>query len=265
MSDTASDPDQEPRPLNEYVLVFHKVMPGISFGVTNYSPTRLRRLLKFLTFLEYRFTPSHNSPHRCVRVTFDDAYEHLAEHLPPLIEEFGLRPLIFVPTAYIGKDNTWDYSSGISRVPHLSKDQIKALAQAGVEFGSHGHRHVDLTGLSPDALTDDLRASKDILEDILGEKINSLSYPFGRLNQIVTDSVAALGFTRGYTMSFPGEQDTDLSQGRCAVYSYDTPFSVQQKIGSGPLRRVESLKARLTTRLSGGTILWNRWFGRAGQ
>jgi hypothetical protein len=81
----------------------------------------------------------------------------------------------------------------------------------------------------------------------------------------VTDSVAALGFTRGYTMSFPGEQDTDLSQGRCAVYSYDTPFSVQQKIGSGPLRRVESLKARLTTRLSGGTILWNRWFGRAGQ
>jgi peptidoglycan/xylan/chitin deacetylase (PgdA/CDA1 family) len=227
-------------------------MPKISFGVTNFSPTRLRRLLKFLTFLDYSFAPSNSKARRSVRITFDDAYQHLAEYLPPLIEEFG-------------KDNSWDYSSTISRVRHLSEGQIKALADAGVEFGSHGHRHVDLTSLSPDALTRDLATSKTILEDILCKEVDCLSYPFGRVDRKVTDTAARLGYRRGYTMKFPDEHDTALSLGRYPVYSYDTLFSVRQKIAGGPLRRVENLKARLTTRLSGGTILWNRWFGRMGQ
>lgn len=265
MSDSAEDPDQRSSGFQKHVLVFHKVMPKISFGVTNFSPTRLRRLLKFLTFLNYEFAPTDGESGSPVRITFDDAYHHLAEYLPPLIEEFGLRPLVFVPTAYIGKDNSWDYSSTISRVRHLSEGQIKALADAGVEFGSHGHRHVDLTSLSPDALTRDLATSKTILEDILCKEVDCLSYPFGRLDRTVTDTAARLGYARGYTMKFPDEHDTALSLGRYPVYSYDTPFSVRQKIAGGPLRSVESLKARLTTRLSGGTILWNRWFGRMGQ
>ena len=265
MSDSAEDPDQRPSGFQEHVLVFHKVMPKISFGVTNFSPTRLRRLLKFLTFLDYPFAPSNSKARRSVRITFDDAYQHLAEYLPPLIEEFGLRPLVFVPTAFIGKDNSWDYSSTISRVRHLSEGQIKTLAKTGVEFGSHGHRHVDLTSLSSDALMDDLKTSRDVLQDILGLPVDCLSYPFGRLDRNVTDTAARLGYARGYTMKFPDEHDTALSLGRYPVYSYDTLFSVRQKIAGGPLRSVESLKARLTTRLSGGTILWNRWFGRMGQ
>ena len=240
-------------------------MPKISFGVTNYSPARLRRLLKFLTHLEYGFAPGESATSACIRMTFDDAYEHLAEYLPPLMDEFNLRPLVFVPTAYIGKENSWDYSSGISPVKHLTAEQIKALARSGVEFGSHGHRHVDLTGLSDDGLREDLRTSKAILEDMLGTGIESLSYPFGRFNAKVGEVSSELGFRRGYTMSFPGPEDQTMTRGRYPVYAYDSPFTVRQKLAGGPLKSVERLKTQMTNKLSGGTILWNRWFGRSGQ
>jgi len=243
-------------------LCFHKVTDRFTYGSTNYSPKRLSRLLAHLQNQGFTFcsVPAREGPDipKRVLITFDDGYAHLADALPPLVECFGVEPVVFVPTALIGKPNRWDYSHSVRNERHLTASEIKGLAIGGVRFGSHGHRHVDLTSLTDSALKNEMVACKAVLEDLLGTEISSLSYPFGRVNERVADAAGAAGFSDGYTMRFPESDDPSLQRGRYAVYFYDTPASVGRKLGGGFGRRLEKVRAGLTNRLSFGTILLNR-------
>ena len=91
-----------------------------------------------------------------IAITFDDGYAHLAAALPPLIDRFKIRPTIFVPTSYVGKSNSWDYSSFFKSEPHLSRQQIEYLSEIVVDFGSHGHRHLRLSTLTNNELASEL-------------------------------------------------------------------------------------------------------------
>ncbi len=244
------------------VLAFHKLMPEFSFGSTNFSPGRFDRLLTFLTDLGYDLNSSGTGPH--LTISFDDGYQHLLTYLPELVQRHRFTPIVFMPTSLIGQPNAWDYSYLIRTTPHLDKESVLRLAGFGVEFGSHGHTHTDLTGLSRTSLEAELRTSKSILEDILKREVTQISYPFGRSNVRVTEAAARAGYTHGYTMDFPSDEaiHNPLTAGRVAVYGYDTPLSVLRKLRPGPFRALEQAKARITNRLSGGTVLLNRLRGR---
>ncbi|MBI4720336.1 MAG: polysaccharide deacetylase family protein, partial [Chitinivibrionia bacterium] len=79
---------------------------------------------------------------KTLAITFDDAYEELADQLPILINTFGIKPCVFVPTAFIGRRNEWDYTRRLLPAKHLNIGQLRELAATGVEVGSHGHNHV---------------------------------------------------------------------------------------------------------------------------
>lgn len=251
------------------ILAFHKMQDQLSFGVTNYSHRRFIRLLRRLRGREYRFASVDNPPDsgdaNRVAFTFDDGYQHLADHLPSLIEEFGVRPAVFVPTAYIGKDNTWDYSYLFQRCRHLDEPSIRMLADLGVEFGSHGHSHQSFTKLEDAQLADELDRSRKILEDLTGREVRLLSYPFGRCDRRVLEAAGTAGYHRAFTMNFPHQSDSALATGRYAVYSYDCHFTIRQKIAGGPLYRLEQAKAGFTNRLSAGTAFYRFFSGKRVQ
>ena len=246
------------------VLAFHKSIPHFSFGSTNFSPVRLEQLLKQLRSRNIRFVPATFRPDRTARdlsvaLTFDDGYAHLAEVLPRLIDLFAIRPLIFIPTGWIGQTNRWDYSHYFRKDLHLDRPAIRMLAERGAEFGSHSHLHLDLTGLSQRRLEMELRQSKEILEDAIRKPVKTISYPFGRSTELVRDAARRCGFEYGFTMRFPTPGDSSLSIGRIPVYGYDTPLSIAAKLSSGGLFfQTERLKCRVTNSLSGGTVLLNR-------
>lgn len=248
------------------ILTFHKVQASFSYGATNYSPARMETLLRFLQGRGFRFV-SLEQAIDCgeptdLAITFDDGYAHLADVLPKLMDRYGVKPTVFMPTAFIGRDNTWDYSSVFQRAPHLNATAVRQLADLGVEFGSHSHNHIDLTRCNPEQLTDELIRSKKALEDILGAPIESISYPFGRVNRKVLDEAKRAGYQHGFTMSFPTSNDTPLAVGRLPIYGFDTLFSIRQKIERGYLYGFERTKSGITNRLSGGTSLWRRINGR---
>lgn len=241
------------------VLAFHKLSDKLTFGVTNYQPARFERLLNELRAWGNNFGPDEScSGSNTISFTFDDGYSHLAEILPALIERFQISATICLPTAYIGKENSWDYSSILASERHLDKREIRQLHSLGVAFASHGHRHVALTSLDEKSLRHECVESKSVLEDIIGAPVTALSYPFGRVNRRVMDIAAETGFAVGYTMAFPNGADSALAQGRIAVYNYDTMASVRRKLSSGPWQRIERAKSRITNALSGGTVLWQR-------
>ncbi len=247
-------------PLPTIVLTFHKVSPTFTWGSTNYSPRRLATLLEML--VDRGYSLDGRNPHDpelpAIRLTFDDGYAHLSRELPPLMERFGFRPTVFIPTAWLGKSNSWDYSHLFRRDPHLSGGEVRELADTGVIFGSHGHSHCDLRARTPDQIQWELTESKQTLEDTLGRPVTSLSYPFGGADGRVLAAAAACGFETGYTMRFPRLVDPPLAMGRYAIYGFDTPFSILQKVERGRLYQLERFKARVTHGLSAGTRLLNR-------
>jgi peptidoglycan/xylan/chitin deacetylase (PgdA/CDA1 family) len=249
------------------ILVFHKLTSKLSFGSTNYSPPRFSRLLAFLQRQGYIFQSletvlSEYNP-QAVAITFDDGYYHLADVLPLLMDKYRFQPVIFVPTRFLGKPNSWDYSHPFRSTPHLDARRIKDLANLGVEFGSHGHSHVNLCRCDDKTLRHELEHSKALLEDILSRNVDYISYPFGRYNQRVLEAVREAGYTRGFTMSFPEGGDTAFIIGRYAIYGFDSCRSVLRKFRrSGPLYNVERWKARLTNKLSGGPVIFDRLIRR---
>ena len=244
------------------ILAFHKLIPSFSFGVSNYSPRRFTRLLSALSDAGFRSRSVSDiitcADIRTYAVTFDDGYRHLLDVLPPLLEQFGLVPMIFIPTAYLGLPNRWDYSYAFGSTPHLNQAEIRELASLGVEFGSHGHSHCDLTRCSATRLNEELSRSGKTLEDILGRKVSAISYPFGRHNQRVIDKAEEMGYRLGFTMKFPTSHDTPLTAGRCPIYSFDSHLAVMHKLTGGPLKKIEALKSRIVSSFSIGTDILNR-------
>lgn len=265
-SDQSSDENKRFRRGIPCVLAFHKILPRFSYSSTNYSPRRFKRLLAALTDKGYRFAPIDRvvgdvNADR-LAITFDDGYQHLVNLLEEVTEETGVLPVIFLPTAFVGKSNRWDYSYTFQALQHLDTGAIAALTRCGVEFGSHGHSHQPLTKLSRQQLAEELRRSRDILQELTGREITRISYPFGAVSRRVLDAAQEAGYRSGFTMSFPTETDIPLARGRYTVYGYDTIFTVMQKIRGGKLYKLERLKAAFTNKLSAGTGIYRRLTSR---
>lgn len=235
---------------SETVLVFHKLISRLSYSVSNYSPRRFEQLLQYLY--------GETGRGRDLLISFDDGYQHLAEILPELMARFAMRPIIFIPTALIGRPNDWDYSFKLCPTPHLDIASIRRLAEAGAIFGSHGANHIDLTRCTNRALEAELGDSRKCLQDITGQPINLISYPFGRCNAAVRRTALEVGYGTGFTMNFPKSGDDPLARGRLPVYSFDTAWSISQKLNVGPAYQIERFKAATVSWLSGGTALMNQ-------
>lgn len=228
-------------------LAFHKVESGFSYSVTNYSPRRFRNLLGAL-----------KAAGAVPRLTFDDAYESFLDHARLILSEFNLSATIFAPTGWLGKTNSWDYSSRLKPIRHLSGAQLRELADDGLNVQSHGHLHLDLTRLSDPELITELRRSKEELENVLGRPVTDICYPFGRHDARVESAAKTIGYSQAWSLN-PYDNGS-FTRGRWAVYSFDTPFSVCAKLNGGALARIEFAKARLTNQLSraGRLAFWTK-------
>src|SRR4029077_18997165 len=109
-----------------------------------------------------------------VAITFDDGYEDNLIHELPLLERFGFTATVFVITDVIGSLNHFDSHLGGEPVRMLSAGQVRSLADAGLEVGSHTCTPPHSLPLLVDsALDDQLRRSRSVLEGILGRRVRS--------------------------------------------------------------------------------------------
>jgi len=89
----------------------------------------------------------------------------------------------------------------------LTDDELRALARNGlVEIGAHTMTHPSLSALSPELQWSEIAGSKRRLEEILGQRVGSFSYPFGGRGDYTSDTVrlvADAGFKCACS-NFPG-------------------------------------------------------------
>jgi peptidoglycan/xylan/chitin deacetylase (PgdA/CDA1 family) len=98
--------------------------------------------------------------------------------------------------------------------------EVRELAAAGWEVGSHTVTHERLPQLTPAALDAELRDSRQICEQETGAPCRTLAYPFGEADQRVMGVAQAAGYVAAVTMARIRARGP-LAVPRVGVYSHD--------------------------------------------
>ena len=115
---------------------------------------------------------------RPVVLTFDDGFRDFYTAAVPTLRKFGFRATMFLPTEFVGHgDSAFTRHSFRSR-ECLTWDEVRALRQAGAEFGSHTVSHPVLYDLSWPKIESELCNSKAELEARLGCAVTTFAYPY---------------------------------------------------------------------------------------
>ena len=181
------------------ILMYHNIGP-LRDGFDPYltiSPQMFERHLRWLS--KHGFTAIQISdwvayqregktlPEKPVLLTFDDGYCDIAEFGLPLLDKYGFTGTLFVVTDQIGGTNAWDLHLGLSEQPLMTVEQIRYWADRGIEFGSHTRTHADLTASSPEQIAEEMKGSREHLEELLGTSVIALAYPYGYYNDTVAE------------------------------------------------------------------------------
>jgi peptidoglycan/xylan/chitin deacetylase (PgdA/CDA1 family) len=117
-------------------------------------------------------------PPKSALITFDDGYRSIFRHGLPELQAAGCPAVIFVPTDFAGKKNSWDDG----REPEealCSWDEFRALEKAGIAIQPHSVSHRALSRLSDGEIEAEIVGSKRAIETHLNRPATFFSFPFG--------------------------------------------------------------------------------------
>ncbi|MFF0017542.1 polysaccharide deacetylase family protein [Streptomyces sp. NPDC005374] len=190
-----------------------------------------RRGLRGVSVSELLAAPSRTG---LVGLTFDDGYADFLDHALPVLTRHDCGATLFVLPGRLGGDNAWDPLG--PRKPLLTADGIRKAAAAGIEIGSHGLTHVDLTKAQDIPLHSEVADSRKLLEELTDSPVTGFCYPYGTLDQRVVDTVREAGYTYACAID-PGEINSPLALPRVHIGQNDTAVRLFLKYRLHRLRR----------------------------
>ncbi|WP_205753656.1 polysaccharide deacetylase family protein [Arthrobacter ruber] len=193
----------------------------------------LRRLgLRGVSLSELLRAGERGEARRLVGLTFDDGYTDYLEHALPALQRHGMSSTLYVVAGGLGGTNEWDDGP---RLGLLDADQVRAVAAAGQEVGSHTMTHPHLRGVGADSLVEEISGSREVLQDVLQTGVASFCYPYGEFDEAATGAVRASGYDHGCVIGDydPGDRFT---LPRCYISPRDTPAHLVARMVRHSLR-----------------------------
>ncbi|WP_020116493.1 polysaccharide deacetylase family protein [Streptomyces canus] len=195
---TRTAPRPGPAP---WVAMYHSVTdcPDDPYRIT-VTPDRLERQLRWLavrgvrgvSMTELLAARARGEGRRLAGLTFDDGYADFVDHALPVLRRLDFGATLFVLPGRLGGDNAWDPLG--PRKPLLTADGIRQAARAGIEIGSHGLTHLDLTAADDLRLKAEVVESRAALEDLLDAPVDGFCYPYGTVDRRTVEAVRGAGY-----------------------------------------------------------------------
>jgi peptidoglycan/xylan/chitin deacetylase (PgdA/CDA1 family) len=130
-----------------------------------------------------------------VGLTFDDGYADFPREVVPVLRRHGFTATAYVVAGRMGGHNAWDADA--PRKPLVTIAQVRAMAEAGMEIGSHSLSHRRMPGLPPEELALETRRSKELLESVVEGPVTGFCYPYGAVDDAAMDAVREAGYGYG--------------------------------------------------------------------
>jgi peptidoglycan/xylan/chitin deacetylase (PgdA/CDA1 family) len=229
------------------VLCYHAVSPDWDADLS-VTPDTLDRQIGFLLQRGWRaatFTEAvlGRARGRVFAITFDDAFASVRSLAAPILHRHGVPATVFAPTAFMngGTDLEWPgvahwkESAFASELAAMGWSDLRALADAGWEIGSHTCTHPRLTTLDDAQLRDELIASRERCAQALERPCRSIAYPYGDVDARVAAAAAAAGYEVGGKLGADLTHEGPLLFPRVGIYHPDGWGRFRLKI-AGPVR-----------------------------
>ena len=158
-----------------------------------------------------------------VSITFDDGYKDTLTIAAQLLCKNNLPFHVFVtPANVISGDNKY-----------LSEAELVALSKLpGATVGAHGFSHQHLNNLQAAEINEELKSSKEWLENLTQTNISTMSYPHGAFNSQVQEIAASVGYLYAATSSWGCYQVgvKPLEIPRIDIWNLDNETALRQKL-----------------------------------
>lgn len=162
--------------------------------MTGYNVVPLRHVYEFVT------GKRASLPKNAVVITIDDGWRSTYTEAFPELQKRKFPFTVFIYPNIIGKTSN-----------ALTWEQIREMADAGVDIQSHALTHPYLTKRKHRSMTDEqyaawlrreLAESKKILEKRSGKKVEFLAYPYGDYDDQVAKTAKKVGYEAALTCDF---------------------------------------------------------------
>jgi peptidoglycan/xylan/chitin deacetylase (PgdA/CDA1 family) len=186
------------------ILLYHRIDISPINSPYYVPPERFEEQMKLLHDWEYTVVPVEllveaveegaELPPRPIILTFDDGDISVYTTAFPIMQKYGLTGVAYIVGNYMNTDG------------YMSAGQIKELAAAGWEIGSHSRSHRELVKLDPVVQRIEIVDARKVLEKAIGVPVTTFAYPFGIMNNSVGSLAHAAGYIAAMGLGYTNDQ-----------------------------------------------------------
>lgn len=247
------------------VLMYHSVSPyDEDPHEVTITPQRLERHMRWLrdrrlrgvSVAELLSARADGRGRGLVGLTFDDGYQDFLTYAMPVLERCGFTATVFVIAGRLGGQDEWNRPAPEKTL--MTADEVRQVANSGMEIASHGLEHVSLPELDDTQLNAETVSSRAILQEVTGQQVRGFCYPWGHLDTRVVKAVRAADYDYACA-NWPSPTIGRHAIPRTYVHDRDTSWRLDAKrirAGVTVSNRIAVRRHRRSSRPSGPGYLW---------